>query len=83
MGGSPTLLFLMTSNEILYLIGIVSISLAVAVEKVCTILLDRELRQVVANLVGRRARIVPFDNTCATAKNQEDLTRFQRTIVQS
>jgi hypothetical protein len=82
MGAVPTLLFLVTSNRILYLIGIVAISLAVAIEKVCAILLDRELRQVFRALVTRTAHITPIDDTYLTARNQQNLTRIQPTVVQ-
>jgi hypothetical protein len=82
MGAVPTLLFLVTSNRILYLIGIVAISLAVAIEKVCAILLDRELRQVFRMLVTRTAHITPIDDTYLTARNQQNLTRILPTVVQ-
>jgi hypothetical protein len=68
MGGVPTLLFLVTSNRIFYLISIVMISLTVAVEKVCTILLDRELRQVIRKIAPKTTRITPFNNTHTTAR---------------
>lgn len=58
-GGIPTLIFLISTNRIFYLIGIVFISLAVAIEKVVTILLDRDLRHVVWNLCSRRVKVTP------------------------
>jgi hypothetical protein len=82
MGGLPSLLFVLTSNEILYLIGIVTISLTVAIEKLCTILLDRELRKVIRKLLTRRTRITPRNNTYI-ARHQENLTPIRRTAVQS
>ncbi len=82
MGGTPSLLFVLTSNKILYLIGIVTISLTVAIEKLCTILLDRELRKVIRKLLTRRTRITPRNNTYI-ARHQENLTPIRRTAVQS
>jgi hypothetical protein len=81
-GGVPTLLFLLTSNKILYLIGIVTISLSVAIEKVCAVLLDREIRLVVRNLVFRSAQTVPLENTRTSAKHQGNVTRIPATILQ-
>ncbi|CAF2808556.1 unnamed protein product [Rotaria sp. Silwood2] len=83
IGGIPTLLFLLSSNRTLYLMGIVTISLAVAVEKLCTILLDQELRQVIRKLLTRTQRIAPVDNTHTTARYQENQTNIQRTIVRT
>ncbi|CAF2720055.1 unnamed protein product [Rotaria sp. Silwood2] len=82
IGGIPLLSFLLSSNRILYLIGIVTISLAVAVEKLCTILLDQELRQVIRKSLTRMKPITSFDNKHTTARYQENMTRIQRAIVQ-
>lgn len=78
IGGVPTLLFLVTSIRTFYLISIVTISLAVAVEKVFTILLDRELRQVIRKLVLKTARIIPTDNIQTTARYQGNFMQTQR-----
>ena len=59
-GGMPTVLFLLTTNRIFYLIGIVTISLAICIEKVCTILLDRELRQSIRELLRRGTIVTPM-----------------------
>jgi hypothetical protein len=63
-GGIPTLIFLVSSINIFYLAGIVTITFAVMIEKLCAILLDRELRLVVKNLVcSRKNRVMPFENS--------------------
>lgn len=64
-GGIPTLIFLISTNRIFYLIGIVTISLTIAVEKFVTIFLDRELRNVVRDLCFRKTRVMPTSNTRA------------------
>jgi hypothetical protein len=83
IGGIPTLLFLITSIRALYLTGIVTISLAIAVEKVCTILLDRELQQVIRKLVSKTARITPTYNIQTIPKYQGNLTQTQPGVVQT
>ncbi|CAF2314000.1 unnamed protein product [Rotaria sp. Silwood2] len=82
IGGIPFLLFVFSSNRILYLIGLVTISLAVAVEKLCTILLDQELRQAIRKLTIRKTRITPLHNTHITTRYREYQTQIQRAIVQ-
>ncbi|CAF3352289.1 unnamed protein product [Rotaria sp. Silwood1] len=82
MGGIPFLLFVLSSNRILYLMGLVTMSLAVAVEKLCTIILDQELRQVIRKLFIRKMRITPFDNMHTTTRHQENQTQIRRAIVQ-
>ena len=83
MGGVPTLLFLMTASRVLYLMGLVSISLGVAIEKICTILLDRELRQVVRQILWKRTRIIPTDNSITIGANQINMVQTQRIFVQT
>ncbi|CAF1242433.1 unnamed protein product [Adineta ricciae] len=46
LGAVPSVFYMISSIDILYYIGIVSVSLAVAVEKFCSIVLDREIRKV-------------------------------------
>jgi len=61
-GGIPSLLFLLTAKQIFYLIGIVTISLMICIEKVCTILLDRDLLNIIKKLLRKKTRVVPFNN---------------------
>ncbi|CAF2489361.1 unnamed protein product [Rotaria sp. Silwood2] len=82
MGGIPLVLYVLSSNRILYLIGIVTISLTVAAEKVCTILLDQELRQIITKLLSRMKRIAPLDNTNTRPGYQEKLPHIQRAMTQ-
>ncbi|CAF2489416.1 unnamed protein product [Rotaria sp. Silwood2] len=74
-GGIPTLLFLLFTIELCYLAGIVTFTLAVTVEKICTILLDRELRQVVWNIIFSRNRVTPFENTIIRTRH---IVNFRR-----
>ena len=83
MGGVPTLLFLFSGLRILYLMGIVSIAFGVATEKVFTVLLDRELRQVVRQLRSKGTRIIPIDNSMTTGNYQINTVQTQRIFVQS
>ncbi|CAF0726675.1 unnamed protein product [Rotaria sp. Silwood1] len=74
-GGIPTLIFLLFTIEISYLAGIVTFTLAVTVEKICTILLDRELRQVVWNIIFSRNRVTPFENTITLTRHRVNFRR--------
>nr|ACF16055.1 7 transmembrane receptor 3 [Adineta vaga] len=60
LGGTPSILFVITANKPIYLLSIVSMSLLVAVEKISMILLDRDLREVVKNLIQRQTLVMPF-----------------------
>ena len=82
-GGIPTLLFLITSNRVFYLIGIVAISFNIAVEKIVTIILDRDMRQVVRGILIRKRRITPMDNTRGLVRGQTILTRAPQALVES
>lgn len=77
-GGTPTLIFLITSNDILYLAGIVTFTLAVMIEKLCTVLLDRELRIVVKHRMYSKNRVMPFENSITKGGDQDHTGRVQR-----
>ena len=76
VGGVPTLLFLFTGLRILYFMGIVSIACSVAIEKIFTLVLDREFRQVLRSVVLKKIPVIPFDN-------QEDNAGIPRIVVQT
>lgn len=60
-GAIPTLLYVLTGIEIFYSMGIVSVTLLVAVEKFVTLLLDREIRNSTKKMCWRRStRVVPL-----------------------
>lgn len=61
LGGLPSVLFLITSNKLIFLISIVCISLAVAVEKLFMCILDRDIRQVIHRLICLKMRILPLN----------------------
>ena len=77
-GGLPFLLFVVTSIRNLYLVNLVTLSLTVAVEKIFTIVLDRELRQVIRSCLRRQILIMPFDNTVGKVRSP-----FQGKLIQS
>ncbi len=58
--GLPTILFYLTSIKLIYLINLVCLTLAVVIEKLCAIILNRELRQAFKNLLCRTTRILPL-----------------------
>ena len=78
MGGVPSLLFLFTSNKIIYLLSVVTMTLVVAVEKVFTILLDREMRQVVFNIIRPGTRVLPFESSMTGMRAQDTLYTVQQ-----
>jgi hypothetical protein len=49
LGGTPSALYILTGVELFYSIGVVSVTLAVTVEKAVSILLDREIRNIFKN----------------------------------
>ncbi|CAF1260033.1 unnamed protein product [Adineta ricciae] len=59
-GGIPTLLFMLTSVRLIYMINLVSPSVCVCIEKLCTILLDREIYQVIRAKIAQAAPVTPF-----------------------
>ena len=71
-GGIPTILFMMTRIEALYYVGIVTITLSVAIEKICTVLLDRDLRQTVRTLLATTNRIMPFETVTRLPRAKEE-----------
>ena len=68
-GGIPSILFLLTANRIIFLTSMATMPLAVAVEKVVMILLDRDMRIVVMGLLKLRTRVEPLENSITTARN--------------
>jgi hypothetical protein len=64
--GIPTILFMLTSIKLIYLINLVSPSFTVVIEKLCTIILDREIRDVLRNKIQRQTIVMPSYNTNTT-----------------
>ena len=77
-GGIPTLFYLLTSIDFLYLLGIVTFAAVVMIEKLCTIGLDRELRIVVKSTISSKDRIMPFGNSITQLGYHENTTGLQR-----
>ena len=62
---------MLSSVDIFYSIGIVSVSVAVAVEKLCSILLDREIRKTVSRVICRSTTpVVPMTAYTNTILNR-------------
>ena len=60
-GGISTLIYILTKIEIFYSIGIILLPLFVTIEKLITILLDKEIRKIVKNYFCRSAtKITPI-----------------------
>lgn len=74
-GGIPTILFLFTAIEAFYLLGIVTFTLTVALEKIFTIILDRDLRQVMKSFIRNKNRITPIQFLQPTIRYDIDRTR--------
>ena len=74
-GGIPTILFLFTAIEVFYLLGIVTFTLTVALEKIFTIVLDRDLRQVMKICFRNKNRITPIETLQPTIRYDLDRTR--------
>ena len=53
VGAIPTLLFFLTGVRVLYGIGIVSVSVTFALEKIATLLLDRDMRNLIHLFLSR------------------------------
>jgi hypothetical protein len=52
-GALPIVLFILTRIELFYTIGIISVSLAVAVEKCVALIVDRDIRNIIKNYIHR------------------------------
>lgn len=60
LGGTPTVLFMISLMKFFYLMAFVTLSFCAAFVQLCTILLDRDLRDVVRSLLLPRTRVVPI-----------------------
>jgi len=65
---------------------LVSLTLNVAVERACTILLNREIRQVIKRIICRTTLVMPFSNARSggieTGSTQQSLKNTKQTNVQ-
>ncbi len=59
----PTLVYQLTLIKLIYLISLVTITLTIVIEKCCTILIDREIRQVIQSIIHRTTPVMKFTNT--------------------
>ena len=78
VGGTPSLIYLVSSVEIFYLTGIATVTLAVFMEKIVTIILDRELRSVVKGLIYSRHQITPLDHSMTRPGNHINIIRLPK-----
>ena len=77
-GGLPFFIFVITSVKEIYLLNLVTLSLTVPVEKLCTILLDRELRQVIRSILRRNTSVKPWQIVDVKLGNATQLRTIQR-----
>ena len=77
----PTLIYQFTSIKAIYLISLVSFTFTAVIEKSCTILIDREIRQVIHGLIYRTAPVMKFNHTrvdgLRTVMNQQTVNMEQ------
>ncbi|CAF1119902.1 unnamed protein product [Adineta ricciae] len=60
--GIPWILFMVTSIRLIYMINLVSPSVGVSVEKLCTVLLDREMYRIIRAKMRTVTRVTPFES---------------------
>ena len=80
LGGIPSILFMLTSVRLIYFVNLLSPTIVVTVEKLCTVLLDREISQVIRNKMHRGTRVLPFRTqvvTLTTGQRQTTLIAAQ------
>ena len=74
LGGTPTILFLISSMKFFYLMAFVTLSFCAAFVQLCTILLDRDLRNVVRSLLWPQTRVVPMTKFVLAKKTPQKVT---------
>jgi hypothetical protein len=57
--GVPSTLFVVTARPVLYSVSIITIPLTLSLEKVATILLDRDMRQVIGKFLKKTEKVIP------------------------
>ena len=62
-GGLPLVIYIVTSIRVVYMVNLVTMSSVVALEKLFTMMLDREIRSVIRHLVTRQTMVMPFETT--------------------
>ncbi|CAF1093452.1 unnamed protein product [Adineta ricciae] len=78
-GGLPTIFYMVTSVDLIYYISMVSPSFMLIVEKICTIFLDREIRQIMRRFCCRSTVVRPFN---ASATGRTGTLTMQQTVRQ-
>lgn len=79
-GGLSFLIFVLTSIKTIYLINLVTLSLTLTIEKICTIIFDRELRQIFKRTFRHETRVVPFNQNIIETNNINPLGLFKLKI---
>ena len=62
-GGLPLVIYILTSIRTVYMVNLVTMSSVVALEKLFTMMLDREIRSVIRHLIARQTLVMPFETT--------------------
>ncbi|UJR19658.1 hypothetical protein I4U23_022793 [Adineta vaga] len=73
-GGVPAILFMLTSIRLIYMINLISPSVSMSIEKLCTVLLDREMYQVIKAKIGPVTRVTPFRTGMVLISNGQGQT---------
>ncbi|CAF1585967.1 unnamed protein product [Adineta ricciae] len=67
LGGVPYMLFMITNVELLYTMGVISVTVAITTEKLCAIYIHREIRAAVKKTIcQRRIQVMPLGRNVAT-----------------
>jgi hypothetical protein len=80
-GGLPSLLSDLTLSKVPYLLSLIIQSLSVFLANLCTIVLNREIRQVIKSIICRTTAVTPFNNVYPVGKLQENHQITKKTNV--
>jgi len=80
-GGLPRIVFFVTQTKYPYLINLVTQSLTVAIAKLCIVLLDKEIHQVIKSIMYRTIPAMPFKNARQTEKIMLNHKNIKQTNV--
>ena len=63
-------MYILTSIRTVYMVNLVTMSSVVALEKLFTMMLDREIRSVIRHLVTRQTLVMPFETTMQQTRHK-------------
>jgi hypothetical protein len=80
-GGLPSIVFFVTQTKYPYLVNLVTQSLTVAIAKLCIILLDKQIHQVIKSIMYQRIPVMPFNNARPTGTIMKNHKNVKQTNV--